>query len=66
MNCEGCSEPLKKTKLHFLKLPDILIIQVARMGRDGTLDKTPIELTTDSLDMGSFTDRTNEEILYDF
>ena len=41
MSCDQCSEPLKKTKLHFQKLPDILIIQIARVGKDGaSLDQT--------------------------
>ena len=67
MNCEKCALPLKKTKLHFERLPDILIIQIARMGKDGnSIDLTPIELSTDSLDMGAFTGRPEEEILYDF
>jgi ubiquitin C-terminal hydrolase len=34
---------LKKTKLHFSKLPDVLIIQVARIGKDkSSLDDTEI------------------------
>jgi uncharacterized UBP type Zn finger protein len=56
MRCETCGEPLKKTKLHFSKLPDILIIQVARFAKErGQVDETEIELSTESLDMGSFT-----------
>ena len=41
--CEHCGYILKKTKLHFDKLPDILVIQIARMGKEGTfVDETPI------------------------
>ena len=43
MSCEHCGYLLKKTKLHFDKLPDILVIQIARMGKEGTfVDETPI------------------------
>lgn len=67
MRCEKCEEPLKKTKLHFSKLPDILVIQVARIGKERSLiDDTEIELSTEALDMGSFTDTPEEEIMYDF
>jgi hypothetical protein len=67
MNCEGCSEPLKKTKLHFEKLPDVLVIQVARFSKERSLmDETEIELSTESLDLGSFTSTPEEEMMYDF
>ena len=37
------------------------------MGKDGaTIDQTPVELSTDSLDMGSFTDKPQQQIFYDF
>jgi hypothetical protein len=39
-------------------LPDILIIQIARMGKDGSsMDPTAVELSTDPLDLGCFTAR---------
>lgn len=48
-------------KLHFDKLPDILIIQIARIGKEGSpIDETPVELSLDALDMGPLTSHPEE------
>ncbi len=66
MNCE-CGEPLTKKRLHFMRLPDILVVQISRMSKDGSnIDQTPVELSTASLDLGPFTNKPEEEVIYDF
>lgn len=37
------------------------------MAKDGSsIDQTQVELSTESIDMGPFTDKPEEEVLYDF
>jgi hypothetical protein len=37
------------------------------MAKDGaSIDDTPVELSTDSLDLGAFTDKPEQQVLYDF
>ena len=52
---------LKKARLHFNKLPEILMVQIGRMGKEGSLvDETPVELRTAPLDLGPFTSSPEE------
>ena len=50
-----------------MRLPDILVVQISRMSKDGSnIDQTPVELSTASLDLGPFTNKPEEEVIYDF
>lgn len=61
MNCEKCETHMHKIKIHFLRLPDFLIIQIARMNKEGSLiDETPVEFSAESLDLGPFYSHPDE------
>ena len=57
---------MKLEKVHFSNLSQHLLIVINRMGKDGnSIDDTKLELDLNELDMGPFTQDSDNVLMYD-
>lgn len=62
-----CKQMMLKSKITFRQLPQYLIIQINRMRADNnSINDTKVELSTQSIDMGSLTSNKEVSVMYNF